>query len=267
MESIESSSLKEAFENLFETKKCSDITFVVHGKELQAHKIVLLTRSTVFEAMFNSNLKTNDGKHLIEDPEITYEDFENFLKFLYTDCCKLDEGNIKKMLHLNKCIEEIEKWLNVGNILKYAEIGLLYEETCSLLDSCLLKLPKYIFNQPLKYFSEKQWVLISPELTLKIAEKCPRDKNFTEDRLFKKIFEWAKYYYSHPQFYKTVLNPIMPFIKFEKLDPITLATTVYNNKLLSAEEYSEAISKAVTSKENSVSTDFVYMKVHPLFRE
>uniref|UniRef100_A0A914PTY0 BTB domain-containing protein n=1 Tax=Panagrolaimus davidi TaxID=227884 RepID=A0A914PTY0_9BILA len=214
MEIIESKSLNEAFKNLFDTKKFSDITFVVHGKELQAHKIVLLTRSTVFEAMFNSNLKTKDGKHSIEDPEITYEDFENFLKFLYTDNCKIVEENIKKMLHLSdfyavkfladKCIEEIGKWLNAENVLKYAEIGLLYEKTCSLLDLCLSKLPKFIFNQPLKYYSEKQWVLVSPKLSLKIHEKCPRDKNLTEDRLFKKIIEWAKDYYGLPQFYETV---------------------------------------------------------------
>uniref|UniRef100_A0A914PJC9 BTB domain-containing protein n=1 Tax=Panagrolaimus davidi TaxID=227884 RepID=A0A914PJC9_9BILA len=224
MEIIESKTLNEAFKNLFETKKCSDITFVVHGKELQAHKIVLSSRSSVFEAMINSDLAPKDGKHLIEDPKITFQDFENFLKFLYTDKCEMTAENIENLLHLSnfyavrfladKCIEEIEKWLNAENILKYAEIGLLYEETCSLLDLCLSKLPKYIFNQqlnykhifnqPLGYFSEKQWELFSPELTLKIAEKCPRSKNFTEDRLFKKVFEWAKNYYGHSQFYKTV---------------------------------------------------------------
>ena len=41
-----------------------------------------------------------DGKLLVTDPEVTFEDFKAFLKFLYTDECEIDAINLKTMLHL-----------------------------------------------------------------------------------------------------------------------------------------------------------------------
>uniref|UniRef100_A0A914QXF7 BTB domain-containing protein n=1 Tax=Panagrolaimus davidi TaxID=227884 RepID=A0A914QXF7_9BILA len=97
-----SKSLKETFDSFFKTKKNTDVTFVIHGKELEAHKLIVTSRSPVLEAMVYNDLAPKNGKHLIGDPKITFEDFENFLQFLYTDKCEMTAENIENLLHLSK---------------------------------------------------------------------------------------------------------------------------------------------------------------------
>ena len=43
-----------------------------------------------------------DHRHNITDPNITYEDFNNFLHFFYTDECCITEKNVETLLHLGK---------------------------------------------------------------------------------------------------------------------------------------------------------------------
>lgn len=152
---------------------------------------------------------------MIDDPKISFEDFENFLRFLYTEECIITGKTIEKLLHLgkcsfinndediyfsisgnfydvkpllNKCLLNIKKWLNSNNILKYCEFGVLYVDTCPrLLDMCLSKLPYLIGDSPLKYSINDNTIWISSGLALKIAQKCSRKGCLTEDALFKKV--------------------------------------------------------------------------------
>uniref|UniRef100_A0AC34FXS3 BTB domain-containing protein n=1 Tax=Panagrolaimus sp. ES5 TaxID=591445 RepID=A0AC34FXS3_9BILA len=132
-------------EDLFISKEGADVTFVVHGQELRAHKLFLIARSPVFKAMIEGPLAPADQRHLIDDPEITFVDFEKFLRFLCTDELQMHRSNVKAFFHLanfydvpyllRRCVRHIQtRLMDEENILEFAEIGLLYAPTSSLLE-------------------------------------------------------------------------------------------------------------------------------------
>jgi len=74
------------YKDLFYSMEDADVTFSVQGKIIQAHKLILKTRSTYFKNLFNSNMKESLTSSILInecDPEI----FEAVLYFLYTDMC------------------------------------------------------------------------------------------------------------------------------------------------------------------------------------
>jgi hypothetical protein len=93
--------LVDASKHLFETKEGADITFVVHGEDIPAHKFIAY-RSPFLKGMMGSDLAPLNGKHAIDDPDFTVSDFKNFLKFLYTDDCDMDDCNLVTLLRFGK---------------------------------------------------------------------------------------------------------------------------------------------------------------------
>ena len=69
------------------TKAHSDLTIDVKGKKFKAHKLILVARSPVFEAMFLSDLIEGSSNTLTID-DIEPDVFEELLSFLYTDYVK-----------------------------------------------------------------------------------------------------------------------------------------------------------------------------------
>jgi len=80
--SISSSSLGEDFLKLLETAKGSDITFLVKGEKIKAHKTVLDARSTYFSSMFDSDMRENASGE-IEVPDADPVAFRGMLEYLY----------------------------------------------------------------------------------------------------------------------------------------------------------------------------------------
>jgi speckle-type POZ protein len=82
----------DQLEELFDGMLFSDFTFNVRGREFQAHKCILATRSRVFAAMFQHPTKENlSSLVVIEDtePDVFYE----LLRFIYTGRVPLDKMN------------------------------------------------------------------------------------------------------------------------------------------------------------------------------
>uniref|UniRef100_A0A914PG28 BTB domain-containing protein n=1 Tax=Panagrolaimus davidi TaxID=227884 RepID=A0A914PG28_9BILA len=95
-------SFLSATEKLFESKEDSDVTFIIDRKELHAHQLILINRSSVFKAMIKGPMAPANQIHEISDPKVTFNDFNNFLKFLYTDKCDIrNYEHAEVLLHLN----------------------------------------------------------------------------------------------------------------------------------------------------------------------
>ena len=120
------------FGSLLSSGEFSDVTLVVGGKELKAHKFVLSTRSPVFKTMFQVNMKeklTNRVK--IEDVELPV--LQEMLTFMYTG----KSPNLKSMTsellfaadkyQLDRlklmCEEELCSKLNVTNASQTLELA------------------------------------------------------------------------------------------------------------------------------------------------
>lgn len=80
--------------------------FVVGGKKIAAHKVILASHSNYFNKMFTGNFK--DTKMLeVKNVEITPNSLELLLDFLYTSQLTINDSNVQVM-----CVLVILCWLN-----------------------------------------------------------------------------------------------------------------------------------------------------------
>uniref|UniRef100_A0AC34GJ41 BTB domain-containing protein n=2 Tax=Panagrolaimus sp. ES5 TaxID=591445 RepID=A0AC34GJ41_9BILA len=97
------STVKELYRNLYEDKDDNaDVTFLVHGEELKAHKIIVSGRSEMLKAMLNFPAPPVDPRYPVNDEVIQANDFKQFLKFLYLDECDVNYTNIGALLHISE---------------------------------------------------------------------------------------------------------------------------------------------------------------------
>jgi len=71
------------FESAIFSNAYSDVTVKCCGKVFNCHKIILTSRSLVFQKMFESNMKENESG-VIEINDMKLEVFEDLLKYIYT---------------------------------------------------------------------------------------------------------------------------------------------------------------------------------------
>lgn len=85
---------------MLDEKDYSDITLVVDGREIYAHRAVLSSRSTYFKGMFSHEFKEADKNRVTLKGVASYELFYNLLEFMYSDCEKINIRNVFDMLSL-----------------------------------------------------------------------------------------------------------------------------------------------------------------------
>ena len=88
--------------HMFDNELMSDVSFTCGESRriFYAHKYVLASSSAVFYAMFYGDLAQKDFPILMTDTE--EESFKEFLRFLYTDECKITAENAIGVLYLAK---------------------------------------------------------------------------------------------------------------------------------------------------------------------
>ena len=81
------SSFVDDFRRLLHDSNTSDVCFMVEGREICAHRVILAVRSEYFQAMlFNGHLsESSNGDIPIEIPDMSYRTFAKVLEYLYTD--------------------------------------------------------------------------------------------------------------------------------------------------------------------------------------
>lgn len=77
---------------MMKDKQFCDVVLNVNGREFEAHKIILASRSPVFNAMFTSKMKEN-SKNIVDIEDISEDVFEELLSYIYT-------GEVNKLNHL-----------------------------------------------------------------------------------------------------------------------------------------------------------------------
>lgn len=124
----------------------SDITFLVEGRAVYAHKAILAIRCDHFRAMFASGMKESRESE-VTLPDISYPTFVNLMQFIYTDTVDVapDEAielyvaaDLYTMSRLKTLCEAIvRKGITVDN----AALLLLTADSlphgCTMLDLCL----------------------------------------------------------------------------------------------------------------------------------
>ena len=179
---------------MFDNELMSDVSFTCgeSSRIFHAHKYVLATSSAVFFAMFYGNLAEKESPICIPDAE--EESFEEFLRFLYTDACKITAENAIVVMYLAK---------------KYL-VSSLAEKCCEILEASIKPDNAFAVLQQAVQFDEKEleekcWNIVS-EKTLECINSeafCEigsstlnaflkkETLSITEMELFKAILKWT----------------------------------------------------------------------------
>ena len=181
-------------EYMFDNELMSDVSFTCGESRriFHAHKYVLATSSAVFFAMFYGEIPPKEFPIRIEDAQD--ESFKEFLRFLYTDDCKITAENAIGVLYLakkylisslaEKCSEILEASIKPENVFVVLEQAIQFDE---------------------KDLEEKSWDIVS-----KKTRECVNSEAFcdiglhtlnallkktwlpvTEVELFKAVLKWT----------------------------------------------------------------------------
>ena len=179
---------------MFDNELMSDVSFTCGESHriFHAHKYVLATSSAVFFAMFYGEIPPKEFPIRIEDAE--KESFKEFLRFLYTDICKITAENAIGVLYLakkylisslaEKCCEFLEGSIKPENVFAVLEQAIQFDE---------------------KKLEDKSWNIVS-----KKTQECLNSEAFcniglhtlnallkkerlavTEVELFKAVLKWT----------------------------------------------------------------------------
>ena len=124
--------------HMFNNELMSDVSFTCGESRriFHVHKYVLATSSAVFFAMFYGELPPKEFPIRIEDAE--EESFKEFLRFLYTDDCKITAENAIGVLYLarkylisslaEKCCQILEGSIKPENVFAVLEQAIQFDE-------------------------------------------------------------------------------------------------------------------------------------------
>ncbi|KAF8658671.1 hypothetical protein HU200_059145 [Digitaria exilis] len=139
--SVPSSDLHQQFGELLRSQKGADITFIVAGESIPAHRSVLAARSSVFMAELFGDMKEK-ASPCVEIKDIEVEVFRAMLHFVYTDTVpELDQKDEQATLMAQHLLEAADRYglerLNVDTVA--TTLALAEQHGCSELKSKCMK--------------------------------------------------------------------------------------------------------------------------------
>lgn len=230
-----------------------DVTFVVGGEEIRAHRYMLISRSAVFQSQLTHQRMSQE----IQVEDIEPHIFKKMLQFIYTDdvdfnfssAMKLFKAASKygiedlKKLCFNKMKENISKE-NVCPLLKMA-----YDTNCQSEK-----------DRVLNVFYRDAEELLSSEGIFELPQKCLIDIfksdriTLTEEKKFDVSKLWAESLCRrqnrevNDRNIKELLAPVVDCIKFEKMDMEYFTNHVSNTEILDPTKIISIFQKLVKCK-------------------
>ncbi|CAB4033799.1 BTB POZ domain-containing 6-like [Paramuricea clavata] len=180
---------------MFDNELMSDVSFTCgeSSRIFHAHKYVLATSSAVFFAMFYGSL--TEKKFPICIPDAEEESFEEFLRFLYTDACKITAENAIGVMYLakkylvsslaEKCCEILEASIKPDNAFAVLKQAVQFEEK-ELEEKCW----NIVSEKTLECINSEAFCSIGSS-TLNAFLKKLETSSITEMELFKAILKWT----------------------------------------------------------------------------
>ena len=123
---------------MFDNELMNDVSFTCgeSSRIFHAHKYVLATSSAVFFAMFYGDLAQKESSIRLEDTDD--ESFKEFLRFLYTEDCKISAENAIEVMYLakkyliwslaEKCCSVLEESIKPGNVFTVLDQAMQFDE-------------------------------------------------------------------------------------------------------------------------------------------
>uniref|UniRef100_A0A914P7B6 BTB domain-containing protein n=1 Tax=Panagrolaimus davidi TaxID=227884 RepID=A0A914P7B6_9BILA len=233
-----------------------DVTFDVEGKLIHAHKYMLSSVSDVLQRMISDTWK--NGK-TIKTEKNSYNDFYEFLTFLYSGNCKLNDENIFSMVDMSEFYQVKELQIKCDDFLSKKEYTkenfLVFFETLSNYSLPLFEKTLFKAENGINLIESDRFMETSKEIIMKIVNF--KDRFVSEEKLFEKIYEWAENQAKKKQSesneetlnlnnsIKSELIEILPFMRFKKMKlDFLINYVVKKGFLFSFEKLSEILNSA-----------------------
>mmetsp|Transcript_75130 Transcript_75130/g.242921 ORF Transcript_75130/g.242921 Transcript_75130/m.242921 type:complete len:546 (-) Transcript_75130:315-1952(-) len=85
---------------LYADLSLADVSFVVNGQEVKAHRCILSARSVYFRTMFASQFREGRQGAKVEVCDTSATAFRSLLRFLYTDELLVDDSDVVQLMRL-----------------------------------------------------------------------------------------------------------------------------------------------------------------------
>lgn len=108
MESVMKDQLLKSIDKLLVSEKFTDITLLVDGNKLQAHKNILASRNEVLEAMLTNDM-VEKNKNVIDIPDVDIATFKAFLKYVYTGIVEDENLTLELLILADKFLDQTLK--------------------------------------------------------------------------------------------------------------------------------------------------------------
>uniref|UniRef100_A0A914PXK8 BTB domain-containing protein n=1 Tax=Panagrolaimus davidi TaxID=227884 RepID=A0A914PXK8_9BILA len=211
--------LFEAFKS--QSPELFDTVFEIEGKKLYAEKLRLSLISSTFNSMLSDRWISKNNAIPIKN--YSFNDFKEFLTFLYSEKCQLSDENILTMI-------DIAEFYQVNSFKKYcgkylSKITLNMENIFQLIETS----HKYSIVQIKK--SIQDFFKKNFETFVKCEEFLKADKSVIKnivtynilkpEQIFQAIYEWAENQATvkneSEDEIKAELKEFLPYIQFEKM--------------------------------------------------
>ncbi|GBM29080.1 Speckle-type POZ protein B [Araneus ventricosus] len=167
--------LKEDLKKFYLQKNHCDVTFKTGTEILEAHKSILCSRSPVFSAMFDSDMKETINKK-VEIVDMDTDTLDRFLLFLYSETLEdvtwdratnlLYAANKYQVESLKvECSSFLLSNISEANVCEALKLSDLYQDE-KLKSAC----QNLIFEQEARIFSSREWETLTVENPLLSAK-------------------------------------------------------------------------------------------------
>eukprot|EP00731_Ephydatia_muelleri_P000180 Em0001g180a len=92
--------MQQHFKDLLDNKKYVDVTFVVEGQPMPAHRLILASQSDYFDRLFYGKMRETNSSEEISLPNAPLEAFRLLLEFMYSGCLDYDNQPLQVVLDL-----------------------------------------------------------------------------------------------------------------------------------------------------------------------
>jgi hypothetical protein len=228
-----------------------DVTFDIDGKLIYANKLMLGPISTTFKSVFAERLKENKNNEPIKIEKYSYENFNNFLTFLYSGKLTLNNENLYPIAALSEYYNVKELQQRVNEYLKIFPPRKTIEYYNNLsqyptFKATLLNIFKEWFPLFLDYADNFR---DAKKETMKAIVCLERPFKY-EQKFFEMVYKWAENLASIKQqqqsdenidkfnfneIIKNELADLLPFIHFNAMDKEFVKNFIGNQLLYEAD--------------------------------
>jgi len=219
--------IRKGFAALYQDDLVSDITLILGGEKVPAHRMVLCAWSETFKSMLSGGSWQESTLSelpisLDDDSDIVH--FKNMLKYMYTgDATFIDNENIVPIIRLSDyygilslkelCGELMGEQVSEGNILFCLEIVDHFD---------CLRLNSYCGQYLAEHFQELLEETPQRLYSLKISTwaEMLKDSNLSigdEESVFKAVKDYADQFIDQPEVRDEALTTLLPLIRYSNL--------------------------------------------------